>query len=515
MVDWLNRLKQSHSPLGRMVLGLNLLGLLTLIIGTLILNEFRQGLISAQQESLAAQAKLTSEVIAEVATVGVPEPRLEAENASYVLARFIPEGQRVRLFDAKGRLISDSAVVSETVDIVALPTAAPADKPRALNQLTPQKKVLIAEKELREEVVDALNHSLVVNVRHNEKGKRVVSVSIALKRVKVVLGVLTLEGGNVDKIIARQRMAMMPFILVALAVTVLSSLLMHALISRPIRRLSESADQVRNSQTHAISLPEIEKRNDEIGGLARALQAMTTALHDRMTEIERFAADVSHEIKNPLTSIRSALETLPLVKDDAAKSKLLGVIKHDVLRLDRLITDISNASRLDAEMSREMPKDIDLGALAHELVDFYQQTQKEQDATLVLELEPDLPHMMGREGPLGQVIRNLVDNARSFSPENGQITLKLCRDLDVPHSLMLTVADQGPGIPEESLKTIFERFYTSRPKGTRFGRNSGLGLSIVKQIVEAHHGQVWAENLKGADNVITGAIFFVRLPFSA
>jgi two-component system sensor histidine kinase ChvG len=241
---------------------------------------------------------------------------------------------------------------------------------------------------------------------------------------------------------------------------------------------------------------------------------MTDTLSNRMDAIERFAADVSHEIKNPLTSIRSAVETLELVKDENAKARLLAVLKQDVGRADRLITDISNASRLDAEISRDTPRPVSLQRMLEDLVALYSETVREGETSVRL-IAPAHSRFMvaGREGPLGQVFRNLIDNARSFSPKGGEVRVYLDRGRDDSERMVVArVEDDGPGIPAENLETIFQRFYTSRPKGTAFGGNSGLGLSIARQIVQAHGGHLWAENRVDAQGKVVGARFIVALP---
>jgi two-component system sensor histidine kinase ChvG len=283
------------------------------------------------------------------------------------------------------------------------------------------------------------------------------------------------------------------------------------LVAQPVRRLARAADSVRLSRARAISLPDLARRDDELGDLTRSLEDMTDALSARMDAIERFAADVAHEIRNPLTSLRSAVETLDLVKDTAARERLLGILKNDVQRLDRLVTDISNASRLDAELSRDSPKRIDLERLIFDVVALYQATAKPGDVAVRFEppvgIEP--PSVMGREGPLSQIFRNLIDNARSFSPPGGEVVIGLARAKGMA---IATVADSGPGIPPENLETVFERFYTSRPKGAAFGGNSGLGLSIARQIAEAHGGHLRAANRMLLGGAIGGAMFILTLP---
>jgi two-component system sensor histidine kinase ChvG len=268
---------------------------------------------------------------------------------------------------------------------------------------------------------------------------------------------------------------------------------------------------VRLSRARAISLPDLAKRDDELGDLTRSLEAMTDSLSERMDAIERFAADVAHEIRNPLTSLRSAVETLDIVKDPAARDRLLGILKNDVKRLDRLVTDISNASRLDAELSRDQPKRIDLERLIFDVVALYQATAKPGDVAVRFEppkgLEP--PMVQGREGPLSQIFRNLIDNARSFSPPGGEVVVGLAK---AKGTAIATVADSGPGIPPENLETVFQRFYTSRPKGAAFGGNSGLGLSIARQIAEAHGGRLRAANRMLPNGEVAGAMFILTLP---
>jgi two-component system sensor histidine kinase ChvG len=329
--------------------------------------------------------------------------------------------------------------------------------------------------------------------------------------VRAVLGVLTLEANDVDAIVAAERMALIPFILIAIAVTLSSSLLLTQLIAQPVRRLARAADRVRLAGARAISLPDLAKRDDELGDLTRSLEDMTQALSERMDAIESFAADVAHEIKNPLTSLRSAVETLDLIKDPAARERLLGILKNDVQRLDRLVTDISNASRLDAELSRDLPKTVDLERLLADIVALYQATAKPGDVAVVFKapggIEPVT--VQGREGPLGQVFRNLIDNARSFSPPGGEVVVTLAKGRD---QVIATVSDSGPGIPPENLETVFQRFYTSRPKGAAFGGNSGLGLSIARQIAEAHGGTLRAGNRLGPDGQVIGAMFVLVLP---
>ncbi len=508
------------SRLGGLILALNLLSLLILFVGALALNEWRRGLIEARQETLVAQAELLSNVLSKLSiTTGEPTPAFDPVEASRQLVDdFIPEGQRARLFDLDGLLVADSFAVTENIPGRPLPPARPAGSPPvAVDPRQQDREAAAVERaraELAAEVEAAMAGEAQSGVRRSESGDQVVSVSIPVRHVQQVLGVLTLEAGDVEETLDAQRRALMPFALVALFVNLLGSLLMHLFVARPVMRLSAAADEVRLQRARAISLPDLEGRKDEIGDLARSLETMTETLSDRMDAIERFAADVSHEIKNPLTSIRSALETLPLVKTEAQREKLTALLQQDVRRLDRLITDISNASRLDAELARDRPRTIDLNLLLTEIVGVYEAGRKPGEPRVMFDApgrEPVL--VVGRDGPLGQVFRNLIDNARSFSPPEGSVRISLIRDgTDPERPVRIAVEDDGPGIPPENLETVFQRFYTSRPKGTAFGANSGLGLSIARQIVEAHDGRIRADNRAGADGSIAGARFEVALP---
>jgi two-component system sensor histidine kinase ChvG len=502
------------SRLGRLIVSLNLLGLAVLVGGALVLNELRQGLINAQEESLVLQAKLIANVLDQSATAGEPAPALDADAASEILqSLFIPSAQRVRLFDAQGRLLADSYAVADRVEARPL---APIRPPGALSLRWPSFGVRRtrpgeAARALAVEVAGALSGRITSDMRLTPSGRRVVSVSIPVQHVQAVLGALTVESGDVDEIIAAERAALIPFILVAVTATLLSSLLLARLIAQPVLRLARAADRVRMSRARAIDLPDLARRDDELGDLTRSLEDMTHALFDRMEAIERFAADVAHELRNPMTSIRSAIETLDLVKTPAQRERLLAILKQDVGRLDRLITDISNASRLDAELARDTPRVLDLAPLLADIAAFYEETVRPGEVHVRFSPGPGpagRAAVMGREGPLGQVIRNLIDNARSFSPPGGEVRIGLERRKG---DVVVTVDDDGPGMPPENLETVFERFYTSRPKGAAFGGNSGLGLAIARQIVEAHGGRIWAEN-RMAGGAVAGARFTVALP---
>jgi len=327
---------------------------------------------------------------------------------------------------------------------------------------------------------------------------------------------LSTQGADIDNMVGAERVAIFKLFLIAAGVMVVLSFLLAGTIAGPVRRLAESAQLVRRRIRSRVEIPDLSHRRDEIGHLAGSLRGMTDALYNRIEAIERFAADVAHELKNPLTSLRSAVETLPLAKSEENHNRLLAVIKHDVKRLDRLISDISDASRLDAEMQRHDAQPVDLVKLLTTVVSVTNQ-RHDDGVTVSLKLDSSSPGALavsGHDSRLGQVVDNLVDNARSFSAPGGTVRV-LCRH--VKNEIEITVEDDGPGIPPEAMERIFERFYTHRPHQD-FGQNSGLGLSISRQIIEAHDGRIWAENRRaaatdpGADPVILGARFTVRLP---
>jgi len=502
------------SRLGRLIVGLNLIGLVVLVSGALVLNEIRRGLVDARIDSLTLQGELIGQILAEAATMGEPVPYLQADRAARILQLLnVGKSQRVRLYDTQGRLLADSYVVDDRVEWRVLPPAVKRGQsgPRLSmrDADADPAKIAKARQALADEWRQAVTGEPYRGTRIAENGETVVSVSLPVQRVKAVLGVLTMEADDVDEIIAAERRALIPFVIIAVIVTLLSSVLLYALVARPMLRLAEAADRVRLSRARAISLPDLARRQDEIGDLSRSLEEMTDTLSERMDAIERFAADVAHEIRNPLTSIRSAVETLELVPEGPGRARLLGILKQDVGRLDRLIGDISNASRLDAELSRESFKRLDLTRLLTDVLAIYDAARKPGEARVVL-VAPEEPILvLGQEGPLSQVFRNLIDNARSFSPPDGEVRVILGHDQG---RVLGAVEDDGPGIPADNLETVFERFYTSRPKGAAFGGNSGLGLSIARQIVLAHGGTVFAANRAGENGQVAGARFAVSLP---
>jgi len=358
------------------------------------------------------------------------------------------------------------------------------------------------------EVVRAFGGQTASAERVDDQNRLILSVAMPVQRVRAVTGVLfvTTEGGDIDGILREERATLIEVIAVAFLVMVLTSLYLAGTIAEPIKRLAAAADMVRTGAGGRSAIPNFPERDDEIGDLADSLRSMTANLYDRIDAIESFAADVAHELKNPLTSLASAVEMFSRAKDDDSRARLLAIVRGDVKRIDRLITDISDASRLDAELSREAKEPVSLSRLLATIIEVYRMTDTAHPVEYVLrdELAPGTI-VRGRDERLGQVFRNLVDNAVSFSPAGGKVIVTASQ-----HDIIarVTVEDEGPGIPPDNLESIFERFYTERP-GETFGRNSGLGLSIARQIIEGAGGRIFAENREGG-----GACLIVELPLS-
>ena len=522
----------ARSRIARNIFLWNFLGLGILLIGVLLLSETREGLTQAQVRNLRTQGELIANLLIETGAVqGAPDPSINEPAVREVLRRLLPPvaegpraggGPRIRVFAPDGETVADTDFLYDRLEEGPLsPLGEREDLGRSLEdaahnmeslRLTPWRPSTSMEEEHRR----ALMGEISAGQRVNENGERVVSVTLPLRRVQAVLGMVTVESADVERILMAERMAMVPFAVAAALVVLLSSSLLAVFIARPLRRLAAAADSLRVSGATRLKLPEVSRRKDEIGALSQSLEAMTGALADRIDANERFAADVSHEIKNPLASIRSAVESVRAIDDPERKTQLLGIIAQDVRRLDRLVTDIARASRIEAETARGDLERVNIGKLLSDMVHAYAPPPGEPAGSPVVFRGPPPADaiVLGQAGPIGQVFRNLIDNARSFNPRGGVVTLavEVRRGRDGAFA-RATVEDQGPGIPAENLETVFERFYTQRPKGAAFGGNSGLGLSIAKQIVQAHKGRIWAENIEGVDpETPVGARLVVEFP---
>ena len=551
-VAWRFLTARFSSSLTRRIVVLNLGGLVVLVVGFLLLDQFRADLIQARVQSLTIQADIIAAAISASATgdtdsitidpdkllqlapgesVG-PTPSDEdatqfSINPALVgpfLHRLVtPTRTRARVYDSDGRLLLDSRsysargavtrsdlpdaserrgfadrIVAYVRSFFVTSTAPRADDPWATNGRT------------MPEVAGALQGKTQSLVRVNREGETVVSVGVPIQHMMATRGALLLstQGGDIDRVITSARLAQLRFFLVLAIVMLVLSLSLANTIAEPVRRLADAAERVRRGIRARQQIPDFTARSDEIGHLSRALRDMTQALYNRLDAIESFAADVAHELKNPLTSLRSALETLPRVNTDHSRDRLIAVMQHDVRRLDRLISDISDASRLDAELARGEAGPVDVAALLHAVVSMAQDSPRRNGARVQLSIPTRRGRnasadyfVLGHDSRLAQVVTNLIDNACSFSEPGGLVCVALERtsarsepERDQPFDrVVITVDDEGPGIPPHALERIFERFYTDRPS-QGFGQNSGLGLSISRQIVEAHGGRIWACN---------------------
>lgn len=517
--------RQLVSPLTARILAVNLFALLMLAGGVLYLDQFRMRLIEQRRAELQTQAALMAGALSEMAARNPEDPLLDPKGTASLITK-LAEGTkaRIQVLGPDGGLLIDSATlpghelqrttlksgwrrkVARWLDRI-METAV--DAPR----LEPFVEVPASRLRNLPEVTAAVHGDAASQLRRSEAGTVVVSVTQPVQRLRRVMGVvlLTADTRDITKVVRAERLASFKIFCLVLALTLLMSVFLARTIAQPIRRLARAADRVRQGRARDVIVPRLPKRTDEIGQLARALSDMTQALHLRMDAIESFAADVSHEIKNPLSSLRSAVESLGRIKDPALQEQLLGIIRDDVARLDRLITDISDASRMDAELSRARFEPVDLGEMITTLVDVYRVTGMQRGITIAYARpRPNTAVVMGLETRLGQVARNLIDNAVSFSPDDGNVRVMLTVSDRI---VRLIVDDDGPGIPEGNQEDIFKRFYSERPHGEDFGQHSGLGLAISKQVVEAHGGKISASNRRQGETTL-GARFTVELPLA-
>ncbi|MFD0985525.1 stimulus-sensing domain-containing protein [Methyloligella solikamskensis] len=560
-------LRYGFPSLTRRIVVLNLIGLAILVSGILYLNQFRAGLIDARVQSLLTQGEIIAGALAASAGIDTdqvqldPERLLELESgqasslddealsgpleftidpeqAAPILRRLVkPTGSRARIYNRDGALILDSDMFYSRGQVLRYDLPPPsAEEPDALTSFWRAVKTRLRSYDLPvyeeiggdngkayPEVAAALGGTPVPIVRVNDKGELVVSVAVPVQRMRAVLGVLLLStrGGDIDNIVAAERWGIVRVSLFAAAVTVILSIILANTIAGPVQRLAAAAERVRHSVKARAQIPDFTSRRDEIGHLSGTLRDMTNALYKRIDAIENFAADVAHELKNPLTSLRSAVETLPLAKTPEEQERLQEIIQHDVLRLDRLISDISDASRLDAELAREDLVDVDMAELLRTTVSLFNDIHRDDVPEVVLNITYSpgkAPYVVeGHDSRLSQVIVNLLENAISFSPPGGQVRVFAKRQ---DKMIEIGIEDEGPGIPEENLERVFERFYTDRPE-QYFGQNSGLGLNISRQIIQAHGGKIWAENRPlnwrdeadpKSERTSGGARFVIQLP---
>ena len=533
-----SRALTASSPIARRIFMANMVAMITLVMGLLALNGQERSLVDQRIQTLTTEAQFAAKGVAAFATEIVDQPdgtKARALDQSSVRKMLIVssngEGARIMVFDHKLRLMGDT---NELFGGALINVAPPENRPpgaEAIGAITSAWRRLFSTvalqddgdiyERVREGMQFALEGTSSRFVGRNPLGALVLAISMPVFADGGVIGVtlLTTQAGEIEIAVRRERATLLIVCGLALAVSVALSMVLAAGIAQPLRLLAAAAERSGADSTatgfsaERMRIPDLSNRPDEIGYLSKAMRAMTRALYDRIVANESFAADVSHEIKNPLTSLRSAVETMRYVKTDEQRGKLLDVIEGDVKRLDRLVTDISNASRLDSELVRDEKTHFNMRSFFENMVAATEAVAEEADVSVVVVGERRRVELEGLENRLAQVFINLITNAISFA-EPGQ-TIRIHLGEPNEREVEIRVEDEGPGIPDDNLADVFERFYSERPS-QEFGSHSGLGLAISRQIIEAHGGRIWAENVRpsaaGLDVPPMGARFVVVLP---
>lgn len=546
----------------RRIIASNLLGLGILLMGLTWLIQFNSWLIDAKIEHLRAQSHILAAAIASKAKldneVGAadsdplrdnPFAALEFSIQPEIIVPLLPTllektTNRARVYDVSGVLIADSSQILRPGSVIPISPNGklPGRKPKTENNWTRLVQWLMISSDLRVyKEIGRANGRFYPEVQQALEGKstalmmlaqrqKIVSVATPIVRGDKVRGVILLSTapGAVDDVQAAELFAVLVLVLGATAAALLASYLLARTVAEPVRQLSQYANEVTNDIQAAQDLPRFDERADEVGQLARSFTLMTRALFRRIEASEKFAADVAHELKNPLTAARSTAESLIYVKSDEQRDEFIEQIQVELKRLNKLISDVADASRLDADLALQRFEPVHLEVVADSVVAMYRDIADSDNKHIKLVVEAatgrDVYLILGQDGRVEQVLTNLLSNALSFTPDGGTVTVRLRRQ---PEHVDLMVEDQGPGIEPDSIEKIFTRFYTYRPtENSSRGGNSGLGLAISREIVEAHAGQIWAENIWPAGTALApagrsgecsdvtplGARFIVRLP---
>jgi two-component system sensor histidine kinase ChvG len=550
--------RSASTSLIRRILIANLAGLLVMIGGIYYLSHYQEWLVEAKKESLRTQGELIAAAIASDARIEqgnieinldkanrpakarVPyrddgfsslQLSIRPERATPILRRLIQHTKnRARIYGRDGTLIVDTATLLTKGQLTRPQNEPEQGKPKNFwtrltaflidKHLPVYKEIGSAKGTAYPEVRAALEGSATPLLLLDQSGEQIVSMAVPIRRANTVLGALLLSTrpGDIEKSLSEERSRIAMLAIIALIATLVSSLLLARTVAEPIRRLSDAAEEVSRNINARQNLPDYAERNDEVGQLARAFRAMTAALYRRIESSESFAADVAHELKNPLTAARSTAESLVYAKTPEQRDELVRQIQNELKRLNRLITDVSNASRLDAELARQAMAPTNVTEVVDSVARIFRDILSEETRKVRVVIDQGVDaatlKVTGHEGRLGQVVTNLVDNAVSFSPPDGVVVITVRQS---PQWVEIVIDDEGPGIPEDRLAIIFDRFYTDRPQSEALrGKNSGLGLSISREIVHAHGGEIWAENRRPAgaapDSRPIGARFVVRLP---
>ena len=524
----------NRSPLARKIITFNLLGLVILVAGVLYQNPFRDSLVFQRERGLVVEAELIADVFeAQILASGAADLSVDGGVSETLQNLDLPKGVEVFIFDTSETLIAEtrgnvrpdpapvsglerdtrSTVITDFLNSVWETVSgllAPKDVSRGELDIADMAKSLVA---------GTLSGGAQIKTGHNTAGDTVFSVATPVVHNGASIGVvaITSAAGEIDYLVRIEREQVLQMFVIAILVSIGLSLVLASTIANPLSDLAAAAELGRDKDARKMSpgrirIPDLTGRPDEIGRLSVALRGMVAALYDRIDANEQFAADVAHEIKNPLASLRSAVGTLRIVKEDEQRGKLLDVVEHDVRRLDRLVSDISNASRLDSELVKEEEESFNLLRTVGNINEYLGQEAASKGIEFISDLPAEPIVIQGLEARLAQVFVNLITNAISFCEDGDAIRVWARRR---ENRILVVIEDTGPGIPNQAIHKIFNRFYSERPE-KHYGNNSGLGLAISKQIVEAHGGVIWAENIRPTDMDVTseplGARFVVGLP---
>ncbi len=522
----------SKSPLTRKIITFNLIALCVLVAGILYLNSARDSLAVQRAAGLMSEARLISGALEAQMPAGAPVNLATGDgvDVGHTLDKLpLRQGTHVYVFDTSNTVIG-TVKGTETDEAAQALAERPQGTPLtgALNWVwgliageeeyvglsLPSVIEQAAELSVRAESGEELLTTL-----RGPEGSTIFAVAVPFFQNGSAVGVvvLTSAAGELDQMVRSERERVLQMFAIATVVSIGLSMVLASTISNPLSDLAAAAEIGRDNDLRTVNpgrvrIPDLTARPDEIGRLSGALRGMVSALYDRIDSNEQFAADVAHEIKNPLASLRSAVGSLRMVKKPEHREKLLDVIEHDVRRLDRLVSDISNASRLDSELVKEDEELFNLLGMIGNLAQYLGDDAGSKGIDFITDLPDSEIEIRGLEARLAQVFVNLITNAISFCEEGDAIRLWARRR---ENRVLVVVEDTGPGIPDQALAKIFNRFYSQRPED-QFGNNSGLGLAISKQIVEAHGGVIWAENIRPTDADPTseplGARFVVGLP---
>jgi two-component system sensor histidine kinase ChvG len=520
------------SPITRKIVTFNLVALCLLIAGISYLNSSRDSLAVQRASALVSEAELIADVFEAQLPTGAPVNLATGDGVdinSTLNGLDLRNGTEVFVFDLSETLIAN---ISGTIDVTGSNTDAQTSSTILTDGLNwlwavisspfaadSAEEVPTVEEQLRSFIPSSLENGTQLQNALDADGLSWFGVITPIKQGNESVGVVavTSAAGEIDSLVRRENENMLQMFIVATLVSIGLSLALAATIANPLSDLAAAAELGRDKNSRKVNpgrirIPDLTARPDELGRLSGALRGMISALYNRIDGNEQFAADVAHEIKNPLASLRSAVGTLRVIKRDDQREKLLDVIEHDVRRLDRLVSDISNASRLDSELVKEEEEQFNLLIMLENLGQYLGEDARSKGIDFIADLPANPLEVQGLEARLAQVFVNLITNAISFC-EDGDAIRIWARKRE--NRILVVVEDTGPGIPDQALSKIFKRFYSQRPE-EHFGNNSGLGLAISKQIVEAHGGVIWAENIRPTEADITseplGARFVVGLP---